>query len=340
MEAIIEKYNGTEPAVLDPMLSLVHSVLPDKAEMVYLILDQVLSDEKRFSDFTEDAVLGNCHAFRKVLEKNMPKTHRSLRDIGALEDEFLNMMFRDFFRELLSPEQVLHIVDAFLLEGTSVLLRFAMGLVFAYKKDIKAAKFSSGHEFWALLRKQGAMQRFAAVRDYAFTSELSLVSRVVSSRYTLSNKQISALAEEVRKVPSEDRRRSQRPPSARLSTEVQGSQSHMKDGGATPNAAGASEDSLDFTAAQDPALETTSSVAPRLAEEVQSTEQFEGSGNNQAEDSPEEAVASPIHEDAAVKSESKGIPATQEPAVSTRFERAIEPPKRAAPVVKSSRCCC
>ena len=341
MEAILAKHGGIEPAVLDPLLSLVHSVLPERNELVYLILDQVLSDDQRFSDFTEDAIRGNSHAFRKVLEKNMPKTHRSLRDIGALEDEYLGLMFRDFFRELLSPDQVLHIVDAYLLEGTSALIRFAMGIIFAYKKDIKADKFSSGNELWDLLRKQDAVHRFAAVREYAYHSELSLVSRVVSSRYTLSNKQISALAEEVRTMPSDERRRS-RPPSDRLSSEAPKSPS--KDGAATPNAAGASEDSLDIAAVQDPVNDTSSPEASREAEgaqdQAQAAELSRGGGSTYADISLEETVASPIHQEPPSETEPKTVPASPEPAVATRYEPVEESPKKAAPVVKTSRCCC
>ena len=330
LDAIVKSYDSTNPAVLEPFLSLVHSVLPDQAELVYILVDQVLSDDGRFSDFTMDAVRGNNHAFRKVLEKNMPKTHRSLSEIGALEDDFLALIFRDFFKDLLAHEQALQVVDAFLLEGTSALLRFAMGLVFAYKKDIKSGKFSSGAEFWDLLRTQDAKNRFSAMRDYAFNSELSLVSRVISSRYTISNKQLSVLAEEVRQLPSEERRRSLRPSSANMNPPS--SESPSKDDSSAVDGEFTPAISVDVGDNQESkeAITPEAPPAPSGSEEVT---------NKEAEE-PEESVSSPFHEEIDLTPESKPSPAVKEPPASTHSQRSTESTKRAAPVVKKSGCCC
>ena len=205
LSLLCDEFGRIEQPVLKPLFRLVCAEFDtsrDGPALVHLILSTILKDRERFSDFTEDAVLGNCHAFRKVLEKNMPKTHRSLRDIGALEDEFLGMMFRDFFRELLSRPYYSSILDGYMLEGVNMLLRYAMGLVFAYKKEIKAGNFKSGHEFWSIVRQQNGREKFAMMQDYAFETEISFAARVLSMKYALSNKQISNLASQIRSEKS------------------------------------------------------------------------------------------------------------------------------------------
>jgi hypothetical protein len=46
----------------------------------------------------------------------MPKTHAVLNGISGLDDKYLNLMFMDFFKTLLPMEDVLRIMDAYLLE--------------------------------------------------------------------------------------------------------------------------------------------------------------------------------------------------------------------------------
>ena len=204
---LCEEFSHVEPPVLQPLFRLVCAEFDtsrDGPALVHLIFSTILNDRQRFSDFTEDAVRGYSHAFRKVLEKNMPKTHRSLRDIGALEDEYLGLMFRDFFRELLSRPQYSSILDGYMLEGVNMLLRYAMGLVFAYKKEIKAGNFNSGPEFWSVVRHQNGREKFSMMQDYAFETEISFAARVLSMKYALSNKQISNLASQIRSEKSGD----------------------------------------------------------------------------------------------------------------------------------------
>lgn len=49
----------------------------------------------------------------------MPKTHAVLNGISGLDDKYLNLMFMDFFKTLLPMEDVLRIMDAYLLEVRS-----------------------------------------------------------------------------------------------------------------------------------------------------------------------------------------------------------------------------
>jgi hypothetical protein len=86
--------------------------------------------------------------FREVLQNFSPKTFSVLYGIGALEDRFLDLMFRDFFIELLPPEVVLRVVDAFLLEGNRILFRYGLAIIRGYKASIKANAYPTATAFW------------------------------------------------------------------------------------------------------------------------------------------------------------------------------------------------
>jgi hypothetical protein len=68
-----------------------------------------------------------------MVKAYLPKTYLSLTTIGALDEKYLNLMFVDFFVEILPENLVLRIVDAYLLEGVKVLYRFGLGLIKGYK---------------------------------------------------------------------------------------------------------------------------------------------------------------------------------------------------------------
>ena len=67
-----------------------------------------------------------------MVKAYLPKTYLSLTTIGALDERYLNLMFVDFFVEILPENLVLRIVDAYLLEGVKVLYRFGLGLIKGY----------------------------------------------------------------------------------------------------------------------------------------------------------------------------------------------------------------
>jgi hypothetical protein len=52
----------------------------------------------------------------------MPKTHASLKTIGALEDKYLSVLFVDFFAEICPPHLLLPLLDSYLFEGELNLL--------------------------------------------------------------------------------------------------------------------------------------------------------------------------------------------------------------------------
>jgi len=94
--------------------------------------------------------------FRDLLNAFSPKTYMSLLSTGALEDRFLDLMFQDFFIELLPPEVVLRVIDAFLMEGNKILIRYGLAIIRAYKTQIKANTYSTATNFWLAVKADAA----------------------------------------------------------------------------------------------------------------------------------------------------------------------------------------
>jgi hypothetical protein len=205
-----KKFDILEPEFLEPLFKLVSAefdTTKDGPVLVYFIFDNILSDNTRFTDFTTDGIRGNHHAFRKILEKNNPKTFKILNDIGALQDEYLNLMWVEYFKPLFARLYTASIMDSFMLDGTSSLLRYGIGLVCAYKKSIKANKYATGAAFWEAVKQQNDKDIFVAMQDFAFDTKVTGPLRLLSFKYDLTNKQISDLASRVRSDPPEAVRR-------------------------------------------------------------------------------------------------------------------------------------
>lgn len=94
--------------------------------------------------------------FREILNSYSPKTYLSLFGIGALEDRFLSLMFQDLFIELLPPDIVLRVMDAFLLEGVKILHRYGLAIIRAYKTQIKAGTYTTATNFWLCVKADAA----------------------------------------------------------------------------------------------------------------------------------------------------------------------------------------
>ena len=86
----------------------------------------------RYSAVNYEGNRYNSFAFKEMVKAYLPKTYLSLTTIGALDEKYLNLMFVDFFVEILPENLVLRIVDAYLLEGVKVLYRFGLGLIKGY----------------------------------------------------------------------------------------------------------------------------------------------------------------------------------------------------------------
>jgi hypothetical protein len=90
--------------------------------IVYQLFESMIKNKSKYGSFNSASIRLYERIFPKVIEAVMPKTHTKLKQIRAYDDKHLNLIFFEFFTELLSKQYVLRIIDAYLLEGQHVLL--------------------------------------------------------------------------------------------------------------------------------------------------------------------------------------------------------------------------
>mmetsp|Transcript_32580 Transcript_32580/g.46994 ORF Transcript_32580/g.46994 Transcript_32580/m.46994 type:complete len:684 (-) Transcript_32580:592-2643(-) len=123
-----------------------------RIDVCYMIASNLLGNQDKFSAVSYEGNHCNIFAFKEMLKNYLPKTYLSLTTIGALDEKYLNLMFVDFFTEILPENLVLRIVDAYLLEGVKVLYRFGLGLIKGYKNLIKTGKYETAKDFWVSVK--------------------------------------------------------------------------------------------------------------------------------------------------------------------------------------------
>jgi hypothetical protein len=97
---------------------------PFQSVVAYEILLTILENTTKFGDFTSKTITIQRHILPKLVEKTMHKTHQKLKQIRAYQDEYLHMIFNNYFIELLPKHYMLQIIDVYLLEGMKALHRY------------------------------------------------------------------------------------------------------------------------------------------------------------------------------------------------------------------------
>lgn len=183
-------YDVQEPELLRPLSRLIAGEFEghkDRVAIAFAMYGDIFNNNDKFHKF--DAISHRCrlHAFRKALRVNMPKTFEILNSLRALEDQYLNLIFVEFFGALLRPEHVSRILDCYFNEGLKILFRYGLGFFKAYKQHIKSGEFKSGEEFWSFARSNKSSANFAEVEEAAFERKVSVLDKVVrTSRFVLS----------------------------------------------------------------------------------------------------------------------------------------------------------
>eukprot|EP01038_Epipyxis_sp_PR26KG_P014771 gene14771-19852_t len=127
-------------------------------DVTYMVLSDLISNNERYLDTTVAGHTNRLFAFKELLQGYLPKTFIALNVLGALDDKYLNLIFVDFFVEILPERFVSAIIDAFLLEGVKVLHRYGLALIKGYKSQIKANKYQTAKDFWISIKADAIFQ--------------------------------------------------------------------------------------------------------------------------------------------------------------------------------------
>eukprot|EP01039_Chlorochromonas_danica_P007727 gene7727-8538_t len=143
-----------------------------RVDIVCWMANTILDEPKRFGKYDYVGNFAAINTFKEMVKSYCPKTFSILHGMGALEDKYLNLIFANFFVEILPPSVVYSIIDAFLLEGDKVLYRYALAIIAAYKKFIKAGDFTSAKDFWITVKADST--------SYAMDRSEALLAKVLN----------------------------------------------------------------------------------------------------------------------------------------------------------------
>lgn len=143
----------------------------------------------RYLDLSITGNQKSLFVFRALLKRYSPVTFSVLIKMGALQDKYLNHMFVDLFTSILPHNDVLRILDNFLLEGRVVLYRYALAFFNFYKQAIKSKQWETGDLFWAHVfqKKTNIAECKAFYTDiHAYAFEVKHVRSIVERMFFIN----------------------------------------------------------------------------------------------------------------------------------------------------------
>jgi len=138
---------GVDAGFLNAIIRIIIKEM-QRIDVAFLIVNDLLEKRQKYMEPSYEGLFIMNYTFKEMVSEYMPLTYSSLSRIGALDDGYLNMMFLEFFVELLPEQQVLRMFDCYLNEGVKVLYRYGLALIKGYKDFIKADKYETAKDFW------------------------------------------------------------------------------------------------------------------------------------------------------------------------------------------------
>lgn len=144
---ILKKSKLSNPDYLIPLLEIICKNKFSLAINNLILFNLIENSSKYVNNNTKEHQI-QLLVFKKLLKDYTPKTFAKFNDIGGLDDQYLDLIFIQFF-QLLFPEFLLNrIIDSYLFEGSKIIFRYGLALIRCYKHQIKQNKFKSGKKFW------------------------------------------------------------------------------------------------------------------------------------------------------------------------------------------------
>jgi hypothetical protein len=137
---LCDAFDITEPALLRKFAKVIILTIPS-SDICFQLCCDVLSRGHSFisRNFAEQQI--KLWVFRELVQNYFSaEDHEHIERIQALSDPFLNLIFADYFTTLLPPYHVMRIFDMFLLDGSIVLHRIGLGLLYKYKSLLEISK--------------------------------------------------------------------------------------------------------------------------------------------------------------------------------------------------------
>jgi hypothetical protein len=126
---LIHMYDLKEPGLVKTYVSILVLMIPS-VDICFHTCCATLDRPDWFISPTAVNHRLKLYTFKELVRKYLPKQYSRLERIGGLGSEFLNLLFIDLFFSLMPTPDVMRVMDAFLLEGTKVIHRFGLGIIF------------------------------------------------------------------------------------------------------------------------------------------------------------------------------------------------------------------
>jgi hypothetical protein len=142
-----------------PLLYRVCTILP-RADQVHSLVHKMYHEPEQEGNQIQSQCYVNVNiqeyratlsVFRAVLRKLLPKQVAILNAIDACCDFYLHRIFVGLFSDVVEEKIATKILDCYLLEGETCLLRFGYALLAYFSTEITAERFQSGDEFWTFV---------------------------------------------------------------------------------------------------------------------------------------------------------------------------------------------
>jgi hypothetical protein len=200
-QALMEKDIVDDPTLTRDLESIISSVI-HKKDVVYLVFSHLLSNSSKFVGRDVETLGRRVHAYRVLLSHYMPKTSLILSSIGALQDQYLNMIFVEYFKPIFPLTMCHSIMDSFLLEGVKIIYRYGLALIRMHKAAIKSGRFQSGSEFWDFVTDMSLSEDAEqTLHQYAFDSDRHVIAKA-RRPMKISRSQLSTIANAASISPS------------------------------------------------------------------------------------------------------------------------------------------
>jgi hypothetical protein len=137
LSLLISMYDLKEPGLVKSYVSILVLMIPS-VEICFHTCCATLDRPDWFISPTAVNHRLKLYTFKELVKKYLPKEAMRLERIGGLNSEFLNLLFIDLFFSLMPTPDVMRVMDSFLLEGTKVIHRFGLGLIFLNRDLLEA----------------------------------------------------------------------------------------------------------------------------------------------------------------------------------------------------------
>lgn len=180
------QYDLEEPGLVVPVVAMLSLFIPSP-EIVFGTACDVLDRQDWFVSPTAARHRMKLFSFRQLVGNFLPKEAAILESIGALGDDYLNLIFLDFMLPLMPVIYCAKIFDIFLLEGNKVLHRFGLALISLCKGKLVNEVITAPQEFWNHIKYYcNTSMDWAKVVSTAFAIGPSALSKLSASSTSLT----------------------------------------------------------------------------------------------------------------------------------------------------------